>query len=413
MSAETLKQAHVIIKKMDLSKVDLKLVRKHLKDAKLSYTGTADECVERLMVHQIQTGGKDLLECDVCHGFSAAAYEDCPFCDGVDPAGKKAAVVETTGEETTEAPAKPAKASKKASKKPEEAPAPVATTSTEVEKLSKKSSKKAAAKAEKPAKAEKAPKESTRATKKTASKKAPEQPPVKPTIEKDGKTIILTTKHLDAEVIAIKKAQVRGTDAIFEVGQRMLKIREQGLHTLRVDPETKKPIYKRLEDFTQAELGMTRVHAQVIMNVAEGFKPEDVREVGVAKLGLFVGLKSKELRDKLLEVAKSGGTVSEIREEVKKLTASGAERTRREGFRGTPATGPRKTPSASDPITVATTEQAITVPFLTEKGAQATKFVDGLVGQETTANGILITYKLVILEGIGVGLEVTRVRAPS
>lgn len=83
-SEQLAKGAALIARKVALTKVDLNLIRKHLKAAKLSYTGTADECVERLAAHQIQTGGKDLLECDVCHGFSAAAYEDCPFCGAAD-----------------------------------------------------------------------------------------------------------------------------------------------------------------------------------------------------------------------------------------------------------------------------------------------------------------------------------------
>ena len=381
-------QLKEILKDLKYQVIKPDLVRAELEKLGDDAKGSISDCVERLQQLQIKESKGDpdkLLKCDICGGYSLDTYQECPFCDGKDapPAEEK-----------------PAKAKKpRSTKAKEQPPAPPAAEEKPPKKPAKKRTTKpepAAAAAEEPSKVVDIN------SRKKRSKKGDAQQVSEPVTE------VLDSTALDAEVKAIKAAQARGTEALFEVGERMIKIRDQGLYTLRTGPGGK-PTYKRMEDFTQAELGMSRPHAQLIASVVETFSQKDVVAIGVTKLGLFATLKSKETRTAILELARKGATLSDIKQEVRKLTGSDAERDRRRGFKGTPAE-PRKRPEASEPITMATTEQEVMVPFLDVEGNQATKLKAGLTGTETTANGITITYELVTIEGIGVGLKVTRTR---
>lgn len=371
-----------LMESVKLDKVKVSLVRIALKNAGLEVSGTAEAVVRRLLAHQVETDPNNVLQCDVCGASSMESYEDCPFCNSED--GTPDAV-----------PAPPEKEAKPAKARKEKKPAPVK---------------------DKP----------TKATKEKPAKKPTTAPPkpggkgtalVKQEAVGDGSdAVVLTVKQLDAEIAAIKKAEERGTSSLFEIGHRMLRIRSGGLHTLRVDKKTGKPLYKKWEDFCQAELNMTRVHAQRLMNVVDGFKEEEVELIGPTKLSLIVGVKPGENREQLLDMARKGATRSTIADEVKRLTEAGKLERRHSGAtsKATEAASEakrRRAPDKSDPITMATAEQEVTVPLMTPEGDQAVKLADGVTGQETTSNGIIITYTLRLVKGVGAMLEVTRKRA--
>src|SRR5690606_17576813 len=141
---------------------------------------------------------------------------------------------------------------------------------------------------------------------------------------------------------------------------------------------------------------MTRVHAQRIMNVVDGFTTEEVSEIGVTKLVLIAGVKPGDSREKLLELARKGEPRSKIAAEVKRLTEAGKlERRHRDDDPAVAArAGKRQAPEQSEPLTIATAEQEISVPLVDKAGNHATKFADGVTGQEVTSNGVQITYTL-------------------
>src|SRR5690606_16787015 len=88
------------------------------------------------------------------------------------------------------------------------------------------------------------------------------QSPMKRQLRKGSEsTEVLDSKSLDKAVKAIKAAQQRGTEALFEVGEQIVQIRDKGLFTLRRG-EDGRPLYKNLHEFPTAELGMSRVPAQ-------------------------------------------------------------------------------------------------------------------------------------------------------
>src|SRR5690606_30532346 len=109
-------------------------------------------------------------------------------------------------------------------------------------------------KAEKPAAppAKPEPTRKKKAAKKTAKKVAKKTTgkAALATVEQVGdgsNAVVVDATQLDAEIAAIKEAQDRGTESLFEIGHRMLRIRSQGLHALRVDAAGK-PKYKKWED---------------------------------------------------------------------------------------------------------------------------------------------------------------------
>jgi hypothetical protein len=373
-----------LYKSVKLEKVRITYVREALKTHKLESTGTAEEVVKRLLAHQVENreAVDSLLECDTCGAFSMETYDDCPFCRSE----------EGEADAAPEPEAKPVKAPK-AAKEAKPAKAPKAEKAAKAPKVE-------------PAKVEEKPVK-------------PRKRIMKPTATEDvgdgSHAVVMDAKELDAEVAAIKEAQDRGTASLFEVGHRMLRIRSNGLHSLRLNAAGKS-LYKKWDEFCQAELGMTRVHAQRIMNVVDGFQADEVNEIGVDKLAIIVGVKSGESREHLLALARAGEPRSKIRDEVKRLTDAG-KLERGSSDKAAPAreaaraANRKQAPEKSDQITLATTEQEVSIPLKDKDGNQAVKLTHGMKGEEITSNGIVITYTVNVVKGAGVFLEVTRKRA--
>jgi len=347
---------------MKYEKVNPDLVRKYLEKEGAPTEGSASEVTKRLQEIQEKESEDDLAVCETCNFTSKMEYPECPFCGSSDDE------VEPQGEEVKE---------------------------------------------EKP-KGKKAPADDL--------KRKP-KPPKGKAVAKVAPSAVPTEKHLDEEIACIRKAQETGASAMWEIGRHLLRIRKGGLHTLRMADGA--PKYKTWGEFCQGELGLTKTYCNRIMNVVERFPEEDVKKIGVNKLGLLAGLKESSETDRLLDAAREGASVSQISEEVKKLQNE-KKVERREAradetgsFKGTPGRKPKQSEPAEAPP-----ESETLITHVAERDIVLTLFANGTEDQAVRANkdlpmahavekcpnGITIRYRLVKNDDKTFGLRIERSR---
>lgn len=392
-------------------KVDLTSVRRALKSSGLPSEGTPNELVDRLIAHD-NSSGEELAECDVCGAVSAISRPCCPICGSSDDApanpepntheSKEADVaankqLKTRTGKTTSKSAKSAKESKSA-KSAKSAKEPKGSKSAKEDKPKARGVEKAepASKTPKAAKAQPAPRVDVSPAKNVLT--APQNPEgVKPARERD----------LDRAIERIRKAQVAGTKALFEIGQLVIEIEEKGLYTLRPGDDGK-PKYRTFAKFCEEELGFTSVYAQRLADISRRFNEEDVAKLGPTKLGLIVGVKPGAQADRLLEAARAGATVSSLSEQVRQIGGDDRAGPRRAGGRAEPR--PRRVDvEPSEGLTVVHASAVSHMPLLSTDG-KPTKRADGAIAREVAANGVVTTYTIIMNEDGHLSLKVERSR---
>ncbi len=187
----------------------------------------------------------------------------------------------------------------------------------------------------------------------------------------------------------------------WRLGQEIKSIFTKQLWKQRNDAENL-PAYKSFNQFVMAELGFSVQNAYWLMDVATNFTEKQVREFGVSKLGAVL-VAPKEDRPRLLEAAKAGASVREIRQEARtaqeKAGTAGKEREtgrrpepRKKGARAKPA---KKATAKKGTITVAKILGKTNVdlfkgpwPRTGKPEKHAMKLGDNPVGQRVLENGV-------------------------
>ncbi len=128
----------------------------------------------------------------------------------------------------------------------------------------------------------------------------------------------LTIKQLDSKVAKILELKGTGAVSQWEIGKLVRELRETGAWKLRMK-EGEKQAYRSMDAFCHTELHMTPTYAYQLSDVASVYTAEQVRELGVTKLGFTVSLPAEE-RAKVLEShIKQGASKKEVAAEVRRV----------------------------------------------------------------------------------------------
>lgn len=223
------------------------------------------------------TPDDNLAQCDTCGGISPDRLDACPYCG-------------EGGEDGGEA------QQPKAAAEPEAPKTEVVETKTTPAK--QKKGKEATMGGESTALATTKKKNGTNGT-------AAHAPIVK-----------VDTKELDTIVADIKRLKVEGAALAWQLGKRVLDVYKAGLWKNRTEGE--KQSYKSFEQFCNKELDMTPAHAYSLMDVAEHFDEQKVREFGSTKLSLVLQA-PPAAQPKLLKQVEQGAAVRDLKKEVSSI----------------------------------------------------------------------------------------------
>jgi hypothetical protein len=119
---------------------------------------------------------------------------------------------------------------------------------------------------------------------------------------------------LDAAVERIQHLKQRATESIWELGTELRGIFDKRLWKTRQNAEGG-PAYTTWGAFCEAELGISSTYSYKMMDVAQAYTREQVRQIGATKLSLTLQV-PREAREKLLTAAASGATVRQLTEMV-------------------------------------------------------------------------------------------------
>lgn len=328
-TAQEFKTPNVNTEKEDPQRIGKNIVARGHKVIRGEGTSASGIRLQELIFKQAEDEGiKELDTCEECGHLVLPGVAECPFCGDMD--GEDPAEAEAAPESGTSAVSEPEPA-------PEPEAAPAAKNSPKKKTVAKKTGKKKTGKKKTKAKAATSPsagKKKKPKTKVTAAKPAkrkktletPESKPAKRT--RKGLTLvssrtdaqepeIQTIEMLDKEVAEVHEGLKASAASMWDVGCKLINIREKGLHTLRKD-DNGGVLHKTWKAFLATEIKMDRSFAHKLIDVVGEYSKEDVQTIGVTKLYPLLALKP-EPREALTEKARQGATRREISEEVEKL----------------------------------------------------------------------------------------------
>lgn len=199
--------------------------------------------------------------------------------------------------------------------------------------------------------------------------------------------VFYSETDLDKEVLitlGLKRDLVAGH---WRLGRQLNHIHSNKIWRARLDADGN-PLYENFDKFCRSELNMSDTNAFNLMDVAKNFPEEMVAQIGTWKLG-FILKAPPEIQAKLLEKAKDGASLRNIRDEVQAARdEAGMTRIR------------RQKKEEREIVTMVELEGEKVIPFYTEESVRnrnfkATKSVDDAVGFHYLVNDVVLTVKLV------------------
>lgn len=310
-----------------------------------------------------------IADCSTCGGESDVQEPCCPYCGDGDTAPAPAPVL-------------PSGTSGKLASAPESAPAPASTPKA----------------APKPAPAPVAPAS-------PPSEPAADMPPVlpnglvrlvpgmaRPLPPPPPPEVIEAPPTLDDLNAAVARAAAYRKDtaqSIWELGRELGDIYDRSLWRLRVSEDGAER-YKSWGQFCEAELGLSHGYSLRLIDVAREFTRDDVAAVGSTKLMVTLSV-TKEHRPALLEQAKAGASVRDLKTTAQTLPQAPQGEAR--GTKGGAGAhrGPKKQPPPppTKKITVAMVEKRVELIPKNDKGAPLLlKVQRPYVAEERMFNGV-------------------------
>lgn len=127
-------------------------------------------------------------------------------------------------------------------------------------------------------------------------------------------------KDLDEDVSQIIELKKQTAICMWELGSAIKKNYDREFWKLRRD-ENGRQVYRNVKQFWAQELGFSHTYCYQLMEIADYFKKNDVKEVGTTKLALILRAPEKK-RASLLKAAKGGASKSDIAKKVREINAS-------------------------------------------------------------------------------------------
>ncbi len=201
-----------------------------------------------------------------------------------------------------------------------------------------------------------------------------------------------TAADLDKSVQLITTLKRSAADSLWKLGQAIKNVLDHRLWMLRIDTEGA-PKYRTFKQFVVGELDMSYMQAHRLVQVSEGFTEQEMHQIGVSKCHVMLQV-PKDVRAGLLASAERGATLTQISNEVAKMT----EKER-----------PKALTRTAPQLTVAMAEGRVELPlFARPKGRHgyaseaeqkanprpATSITDDPFCSELLANDVLVTYNI-------------------
>jgi len=137
-----------------------------------------------------------------------------------------------------------------------------------------------------------------------------------------GKAAKFKVGDLDKGVKQVAKLKAQAAKDLHALGVEILNLFKHELWKLRVSDG--KPVHTNWKKFCAEELGMSHTYAYKLMDVANAFTDEDMKEIGTTKLGLALQVEEGPMRDKLLASARAGASASDIKQQVREVKSGAA-----------------------------------------------------------------------------------------
>lgn len=362
--------------KVNMGKVDAGLVARMIEAHKVALPEGAilEQKVQALAAWYASNTPKNrIADCSTCGGESDVQEPCCPYCgDGDDEQPPKPApVVGTSGKLATVAPPKPPQAPPPPPKAPQPPPQPPTP-------------------AQGPVTGDAAPFPDVlpsglvRVGGSQGLARPLGAPAAPVTVEAPA-----TLQDLNDAVARAISLKSDSAQSIWELGAELGRIFDRSLWRLRKGDEGGER-YKSWGQFCEAELGLSHGYSLRLIDVAREFTKEDVAAVGSTKLMVTLSV-TKEHRPALLEEAKAGASVSDLKEKARELPKAPQGETR--PARGAGAhRNPKQKPPPPPPtkkITVAMVEKRVVLTPLSDKGAPLmVKVSRPYVAEERMFNGV-------------------------
>lgn len=201
-----------------------------------------------------------------------------------------------------------------------------------------------------------------------------------------------TITDLNKSVALITELKRTAADSLWKLGQAVKSVLDNRLWMLRTDANGV-PKYRTFKQFVVGELDMSYMQAHRLAQVSEGFTEAEMHQIGVSKCHVMLQV-PKDRRAGLLASAEKGATLTQISNEVAKMTAN--ER-------------PKPPPRAALSLTVAMAPGRVELPlFARPKGRHgyaseaeqkanprpATGITDDPFCIEMLPNDVLVTYNI-------------------
>jgi hypothetical protein len=200
---------------------------------------------------------------------------------------------------------------------------------------------------------------------------------------------VWTEADLDEAVRKVHELKLVASERMWELGAAIKHIFDNELWKQRSTDGV--PRYKTWGQFCEAELGITHSYSYKLMDVAEYFTREEVKQLGATKLAITMRVPKGELRTRMLKAAQDGASVADL---DRLAEAIGKEKrdTGRKGKGGAAAHKPTANKGGRKPekITVAMLVARIEVPLFKHDapGKRAKSLADMPVGEERMLNGV-------------------------
>lgn len=282
--------------RIDMKKVDEKIVDKYLAHYGLTVKGAINAKVNALERHTFEhVDEKDhSTPCTVCGGVSDFNLDECPYCGATEissdapvDVSRMAQKIDAVVDDPVVVEQQPEQAAAAANEEPRGLRATVAA---------------AAALALEPA-----PMATAATSKKGMRKKAPAEQKLAQ-VKGNGKANghgaeLVPARELDDAVARVQAALRSGATSYWELGRALLDIHEGQLWKQRIVAGRQK--FQSWNLFCRDELKMSHVNAYSIMDAAKAFSKKDFEDLGHSKLQLLLRL-PKERAQQLAEEARKG-----------------------------------------------------------------------------------------------------------
>ena len=197
---------------------------------------------------------------------------------------------------------------------------------------------------------------------------------------------------LDKSVKLITDLKRDTANSLWKLGQAVKEVLDNRLWMLRTDQQGA-PKYRTFKQFVVGELDMSYMQAHRLVQVSEGFTEEEMHKIGVSKCHVMLQV-PKDKRAGLLSSAERGATMTQISNEVAKLTQN--ER-------------PKPPTRTAPPLTVAMAQGRVELPLFARpkgrhgfasEGAQkanprpAMSITDDPFCVEMLPNEVMVTYNV-------------------